>query len=276
MSISFVGIADAAGASATLPAFNAGDVAYVFAFRDGSTTAPTLPAGWTLIDAAGANTCSYRAGYRVLVGGDTTTGTWTNATDLVCVVLRGVDVGVPFGTENTAGGASTSMNWPALGAFHDSTARAWVLCMGAHRTATDVSTVALAGTTNRSPATTTVAAHTKASTTTWSATAKTVNANSGWETIVFEVPAAGENIRMSQIPVEVVDQADAGMARLSQLPVEVVDTTDADNKARLSQFPVEVVSTYANAAVLSQLPVEVVRQWIPPVTAAGFTGYIID
>lgn len=273
MALSFVGIADAATDNATLPAFNADDVAYVFAFRDGSTTAPSLPSGWTNIDSRGANTCSYRCGYRQLVGGDTTTGTWTNATEIVVVVLRGVDLGDPFGVTATAGGASATMNFGALGTFHDLTGRAWVLLMGAHRTATDVNTVALTGTTNRSPTTTTVAAHTKASTTTWPSTNKVVNANSGYETISLEIPDAGEHDRMSQMPVEVVDQATDQKARLSQMPVEVVELPEP--AARMSQMPVEVVSTYDRAAVLSQMPVEVVRQWIPP-AGLGFMAYIID
>ncbi len=274
MAVSFVGIADAAGASATLPAFNADDIAFVFAFRDGSTTAPTAPAGWTNIDSRGANTCSYRCGYRQLIVSDTTTGTWTNATDLVVVVLRGVDIGLlGLWTTNTTSGASASMNFAALGAFADQTGRAWVLLMGGHRTATDVNTVALSGTTNRNPATTTVAAHTKASTTTWSATAKTVNANSGWETISIEIPADGEHDRISQAPVEVVVQPTDAHLRLSQGPVEVVDATDAP--ARLSQMGVEIVGQYDRAAVVSQLGVEVVWHWIPP-AGLGFQAYIID
>lgn len=215
MALAFVGSASASADNVALPAFTAGDqVAYVFAFRDGSTTAPSLPAGWTSIASGGANTCSFRVGYRVLVGGDTTTGNWTNATEVEVVILSGVDLGVPFGTLSANGsGSSASMNFPALGTFRNPNGTSWVLLMGGHRTATDVSTVALTGTTNRSAVTvTTLGAHTKESTSSWSATAKTVNASSGWLTTGFEVLSAEAHDRISQAPVEAVIAPDASKA----------------------------------------------------------------
>lgn len=274
MAITFVGKADAAATSATLPAFNANDVAFVFAFRDGSTTAPSLPAGWTNIDSGGANTCSFRCGFRVLIGADTTTGVWTNATEVEVIVLRGVDLGtLPYGVTAKNAGASTSMNWPALATFRNSVGGSWVVCLGCHRTATDVSTVALGTTTNETPGTTSFAMHDVQGATSWSSTSKTVNANSGWETIVLEVLASGP-AHVSQLPVEVAELPDDAKARLSQLPVEVAELP-TDATARLSQQPVEAIYSHSLTAVLSQLPVEVVRTFIPP-AGLGFMAYIID
>lgn len=275
MAISFVGIADAAAASVALPAFSADDVAFVFAFRDGSTTAPSLPAGWTNIDSGGSNTCSFRCGYRILVGGDTTTGTWTNATEIEVVVLRAVDLGYPFGITSTNGGSSTSMNWPALGTFMNPNGGSWVLLLGGHRTATDVNSVALSGTTNRSPGTTALGAHTKEDTTSWASTSKTVNANSGWQTIALEVLFDGGAFRrVGQSPVEAVVASGDVKARISQSPVESV-ITSGDVKARLTQAPIEAVVGFSNVAAISQLPVEVVRTFVPP-AGMEFQVYIID
>lgn len=261
MAISFVGIADAAAATVALPAFNADDVAFVFAFRDGSTTPPTLPAGWTNIDNAGANTSSFRCGYRQLVGGDTDTGTWTNATEIEVVVLRAVDLGYPFGVINSGTGASTSMNWPALGTFTNPNGGSWVLLLGGHRTATDVNSVALSGTTNRSPGTTALGAHTKENTSSWASTSKTVNANSGWHTIALEVLFDGGAFRrISQAPVESVLTSGDVQARISQAPAESV-VTAGDVKARVTQAVVEVTGGFQNVAAISQLPVEVVSEF---------------
>ncbi len=63
-----------------------GDFAVVFAVT--STSAITVPAGWTTIHndtVAGAPTA---LGYRVIQVGDTTTGTWTNAQRLIVNVYR--------------------------------------------------------------------------------------------------------------------------------------------------------------------------------------------
>jgi hypothetical protein len=127
--ISFIGRATGT-TSATLPAFNAGDFAIVFAFRDGSTVAPTTPAGWTNILApAGANTCSMKLGFRILQTGDTTTGTWTNATSVVVHVYRGVTA---IGGSASASGASTTVSYPAL-TMQAAQGTSWVAGFAGHR-----------------------------------------------------------------------------------------------------------------------------------------------
>ena len=114
MAISFIGQATGT-TSATLPTFTAGDLAVVWAYRDGSTTAPTLPAGWTNINSSGANTNSARIGYRILVGGDTTTGTWTNATEVLVHVYRGHGVTAQLAPNSAmTSGSSTTVSYPLL------------------------------------------------------------------------------------------------------------------------------------------------------------------
>lgn len=77
--------------SVTMPAHQAGDLIVAFAFRDGSTTLPTLPAGWTSrLAPTGANSCSMRLATKIAASSSETSGTWTNATSLIVLVLRGV------------------------------------------------------------------------------------------------------------------------------------------------------------------------------------------
>ena len=151
--ITFVGQA-VGTTSAALPTFVAGDLALVFAFRDGSTTLPTLPAGWTSVLApTGANTCSMRVGYRVLVSGDTTTGTWTSASRLVVHVYRSTTAIAYPGASASASGASTTVSYPALSggsAMKRTDGTSWVAGFAGHRSVDTALETPPTGMTNRS------------------------------------------------------------------------------------------------------------------------------
>jgi hypothetical protein len=86
-----VGSGAAAVTTIAIPAHAAGDLILVFAYRSGSNTAPTLPAGWTDLGSSGANSNSIRIGGRIAVDDATISGTWTSATRLAVAVLRGHD-----------------------------------------------------------------------------------------------------------------------------------------------------------------------------------------
>lgn len=253
MALTKVGSADAAAASVALPAFTAGDLAIVFAFRDGTSTQPSLAAGWTQIAASsGTNTCSWRAGYRILQASDTTTGTWTNATDIEVIVLRGYDPVDPFLFAAQAAAVSATPSFPSVG-LSEADGSSWFVLFGGHRTATDMSTVALTGTTNETPANGALALHTVRDTSTpWSSTSKTVNANSGWGTYVLEVRAAPANTHfVSTEPVDVL-VLPVPAARETVEPVDVLIYPIA--YARESVEPVDVLIypiSYARVSVQS-------------------------
>lgn len=77
-----------------------GDLLLIFAYRT-TTTAPTLPSGWTSITTNSGDANSFRLGYRWAQGSDTS-GTWTSATQLICQVYRGVAaVGVAASNDGT-------------------------------------------------------------------------------------------------------------------------------------------------------------------------------
>ena len=198
MPITFVGEADADLAVVNLPVFTVGDAAVVLAFRNNSATPPSLPAGWTSIASNGSSGVSYRTGYRVLQSGDLTTSTWTNATSIVVVVLTG-NSSTPIGTTAEGSGISTSMSFTTV-ALQDSGGTSWVILEGAHGTATDTNSVALAGTTNRaSGVSTAIAAHTAENVTAWPTTAKTVNTSSRYFTRSVEILAAGVSVLSGNI-----------------------------------------------------------------------------
>lgn len=113
--------------TATMPAHQSGDLLIGYAFRDGSNTAPSLPSGWTNGDNSGANSCSARLGYKVATSSGETSGTWTNATSLIIVVLRGVT----FQQANDATGSGTDINdFP--GFFLGTSGPFWILFFAGH------------------------------------------------------------------------------------------------------------------------------------------------
>lgn len=124
--ITLIGQASASTTSATLPSFNPNDVGILFAYRSSNNAAPTLPSGWTRIDSGGANTNSAIIAYRVLQAGDTTTGTWTNATEVVVQVYRGLDTVDPIGGEAQGGASNATITYPAI-TMQVTNGTSWVL-----------------------------------------------------------------------------------------------------------------------------------------------------
>lgn len=196
MSISFVGAATGT-TSATLPAHAAGDVLLAFAHRDGNTTAPSLPAGWTDLGSSGANVNSSRIGYKVAASSGETSGTWTNATGLVVLVYRGCAAGDPIGDVVGTGSSSLIISYPAL-TMQVTDGSSWVVGVAGHRSndTTGFGT-APSGMTNRSyvqDATATIIGNdTAGGVSSWSAQTVTATGTSGgWRSWSVELLAAAE------------------------------------------------------------------------------------
>lgn len=94
-----VSMAISASTSMTLPSHVSGNYIVMFAYRDGNNNTPTVPGGWTAITATGLigvnSNCCVTA-YKVAASNAETSGTWTNATGLVCAVVRQAGAG-PLG-----------------------------------------------------------------------------------------------------------------------------------------------------------------------------------
>jgi len=113
-SITYIGEANGT-TSATLPAHQSGDLILAFAFRDGSTSQATQPSGWTQIDTAAANSCAARVAYKVAASNSETTGTWTDATKVIFLVYRGVNITSITAIDTQSTGSSTTVTYNANG-----------------------------------------------------------------------------------------------------------------------------------------------------------------
>ena len=167
---------------------NTGDILLMFAFNSASTTNPTLPAGWANIQTpAGANVCAMVLAYKIAISNADTSGTWTTATQLVCMVYRGINNLAPVGVGATGSGTGTSITYPAT-TLAKAAGNTWVIGFAGHVTATNVN-VAPTGLTIKASAITNVGgSDTNARTLTdYAATALTVNASSGWFATTVEL-----------------------------------------------------------------------------------------
>ena len=212
MAISFVGVA-AGTNSATLPAFNSGDIAICFAFRDGNTTNPTITATFsTITDTSDGTSCSASIGWRRLVVGDTTTGTWTNASRVVVVVYRGCE---PFITPVGGGANGANTNNTVVYTTLSMTrgdGTSWVVGLVGHRsTDTTIDSTSISGMTARGGGVdATAEAHawdTNGGVASWSSTNQGISGTaSGWITRTVELlalPAQANVLTVQQSPVPV-------------------------------------------------------------------------
>lgn len=91
MTVSFVGSAAAEATSVTLPTHQAGDLIIIWAHNSANTTPPTMPAGWgnlyNISRAVGANRGTTVA-HKQATSSAETSGTWTNAQIIGCLVYR--------------------------------------------------------------------------------------------------------------------------------------------------------------------------------------------
>jgi hypothetical protein len=140
-SISLVDSRIAAGDSATLPLFGSGDLAVVFAYRSGSNTPPAVPSGWTdVISDSGADGNSRSIGYLTLTGFETNTGTWTNATSIEVIIVRGQDNNAPIGVRASGGSAGSTMTTPALSGMRLD-GHSWVLAFAGAASGANLATL---------------------------------------------------------------------------------------------------------------------------------------
>lgn len=111
-----VGTAGGDGATVTIPAGHIpGDVLIVFAFRDGNTTNPSIPSGWTNdTNTIDGTSCSATIGWKVATSTSETSGTWTNADSCVVAVLRNADNIDPIKGRNSVAGTTNTVVYPAI------------------------------------------------------------------------------------------------------------------------------------------------------------------
>lgn len=113
--ISRIGVVSAAATTLTETTHQVGDLLIAFVFRSASSTAPTIPGGWTQIGIS-TQTGSTKGWWglygKIATGTTGEVGTWTSATSLSVAVYRGA--ALPATAQATlTSGVSTSLNYAA-------------------------------------------------------------------------------------------------------------------------------------------------------------------
>lgn len=212
MAVSFVGANGANGTSVTLPAHQVGDLLIAIAFRDGSNTAPSQPANtgatapWVTITTASGNSNSARFSYAIATTTNHTSGTWTNASELVVAVYRGARIG----NFATAGVNSNTITYPAV-TLVTNNGTSWVAGLAGHRLSTQVD-IPPPGMTNRGSSINLSAAihDTNGGVTDWTAQSVVQNASSGWKSMSLEIQSSDHPIT-AEAGAFAVTGVDAGL-----------------------------------------------------------------
>ncbi len=199
-----IGAAVANATTITIPAgHQVGDLIVIFAFRDGSATNPTIPAGWTSItNTTDGTSCSVSAGWKIAASAAETSGTWTNASGLAVAVYRGMRIpssiaGNPIGTFAASAGTTNTVTYAALSTFKAPTS--WLVAFAGHRSTNVTLETAPTGLTNianGAGATCEMSVHDSAgpyrAADSWPATTVSLTGTaSGWQTMMIEIRAPG-------------------------------------------------------------------------------------
>lgn len=136
MAISSISSAAAVATTVAMPTQATGDLILATVWRNGSTTAPTIPAGWTAVKTQTGTTCWGGVYKKIAASGSETTGTWTSANSVLIDVYRGAsDVGV-----STSGtGSTTTITYPAA-TLTVTDGTSWVFRSSGNKTATNTIT----------------------------------------------------------------------------------------------------------------------------------------
>lgn len=195
MALTPQGSASAAATSVAIPTHAVGDLIVIFAYRDGSATAPSKPAAggtvpaWNDINSgAGANTNASRSAYFVATATNHTTGTWTNATGIAAIVLRG-QAATPIGASDLSGGTANGTGTTPTITPQVANGTSFQLHCYGHRTVTAWD-AAPAGFTRRTTVNAELAINTKDNTTTGTGGTQTfTSTNSGGRQETIEILA---------------------------------------------------------------------------------------
>lgn len=199
-SISRIGSAKAEATSITTPVHAIGDIIVIAAFRDGSTTAPSLGAGYTNINTGGDTASSMRVGYKIATATNDASGTWTNATEIIAVVYRGQNA-TPIGDSDPFGGTGTTVTYGAL-TLVATDGSSWALGFGGHQstnTTLETPPSGMALVIDQTGATAEEAAHdSNGQVTAWVQTNVSVGGTgAGWMCITVELRAAKPDLTVN-------------------------------------------------------------------------------
>lgn len=205
MALSRIGVASTEATTITIPVgHQAGDLLIIFAFRDGSTTNPTIPAGWTSItNTTDGTTCSVSAAWKIAISSTDTSGTWTSTTGLICFVFRGQATNkTPIGTFSPSAGATNTVTYGVLDPLK-CPGTSWVIAFAGHRsidTTLETAPTGLVNQTNTVGALAEYAGHdSNGVINSWPSTNVALTGTaSGWQTMMIEIFAEQLNLNNFQ------------------------------------------------------------------------------
>ncbi len=188
MAIVFRSAASANSSSVSITTPTSGDVILVMAYNNASTTIPTLASGYTSVDtqAPGGSSNAARLAWKISDGTETTSGTWTNATQVVVLIYGGVKSS-PVGAFLASTGNSASLSYATL-TLNVTSGSSWVAGVGAAKGATagmNGTTTAL--TSSRTNVTTANGLDTNAGVTSFAAQTLSVTGSGRWITWSVEI-----------------------------------------------------------------------------------------
>jgi hypothetical protein len=188
----------AAATSGTFSATATNDLKVIVAFRNGSTTPPTVPAGWTTIETGTGATSSFVSACNVSSSsGDTTTGTWNNATSLAGASYSGTAVTTTanchfdaVGAHTNGTGTSTSENYFGnFSSIRETNGTSWVVGVGMDKTNTNCTPTGMTSIVNNGTGPAIQWNDTNGGVSAWNNTTCTVT-SSTWITETIEIAAA--------------------------------------------------------------------------------------
>lgn len=177
-----------------LASTTSGDLIVVFAYCNNATTIPSLPGGFTSLATFSGNLNGMRCGYKVSTGGETTSGTWTNATNIAAHVYQGVHGSTPIGAQDGATGTQgngTALSWTGF-TLNDTSGNSWIAgFVGAKAATAGINGNTTGGTvlTNRTNQTVISGKDTGSGTATFSTTSLTVTGSGRWASFGVEIRA---------------------------------------------------------------------------------------
>jgi hypothetical protein len=158
MTISRISSATNNGTGVTLPTHAENDLIIIGGYRDGSATAPALPAGWYGLYVSPTSAPSMVIGWKRATSSTEQSGTWTNANTLHATVYRPAanKLIIPIFANMSFGSSSATPNFGAqtVGTFPTNVDDYWIFgFMGQRNSGNALETKTFTGLTNVSSST---------------------------------------------------------------------------------------------------------------------------
>ena len=175
-----------------------GDLILVLSYKNGNTSAPTLATGYTSITTKAGTLSAARLGFKVSVRSETDCGTWTGATNIVCLVYRGVNTGA---LTNVASSTSSGLtiSYPTL-TLNVTSGTSWVVGTAGDLAAlTGMNGTTAALTANRTNQTTVNGLDTNGGVTSFAAQSLVVTGSGSWIAVSLELQQAASTNHAFQV-----------------------------------------------------------------------------